>query len=138
VEDTKWNEQTKIGKFIEGLHPSIINKIYSADTFPTLLTEAQEKAMQYGQRQEAQQMIKRHFSFQPRGPPASAPLGSRENPIEVNTLSMEERRRLDEEGKCYLCKQQGHFAIECPNRNRNQSNYRGRGYNRGGFKGRGG
>ena len=38
------------------------------------------------------------------------------NAMNVDVLSMEERRRLMKEGKCFQCKKSRHLAKDCPNK----------------------
>lgn len=56
------------------------------------------------------------FISPPQGYPAPAPPSSAGDPMDtsVNALSMTERRKLREEGKCFKCRSLGHRAANCP------------------------
>lgn len=48
-----------------------------------------------------------------RFPTSSKGSGSRSDPIEIDALTVEQRK-LMQEGKCFYCKEQGHISRECP------------------------
>ena len=126
-----WNESTEMDVYRRGLNSDIRRDLIRMDKKATTLKDLQEKALEFGQDAELEQFYNKGVTF--RSNPASEPLGSRHNPIEINAyqrLSPEEYQKRRDSNSCLACGQQGHYARNCPNTPNP-------GPSRGGFRGRG-
>jgi hypothetical protein len=116
--DSQLDDVAQTQAYMNGLNDAIHDKIISMEKVPTKLKELQEKAIEFGLRQ--QQLRSRSygsssFNWRDRN---EKPMGTKENPIHVERkdftqLTDTEKDQLRQERKCFYCKKPGHIARNC-------------------------
>ena len=112
------DDKALIEYFMEGIHTSILAKIFALDPVPTTIKDWYEKASrfdaQYRRFQEIAGRKKGTMPFQKK--PANTPryVHSHDpNAIDIDRLSTEERECHLKERRCFNCHRPGHLARDC-------------------------
>ena len=112
--------------FMEGLKPSILDKIYALEKIPSTIdgwyTHATRVDNQWHRAQEIKARskgttplkVKKTNHFTPRYTNTPDP-----NAMDIDRLTMEERTEHMKKGLCFDCHQPGHVGKDCPNKKKN-------------------
>ena len=120
------NEANLILQFKRALRPNLLRQILSHTPLPDTIKGWYDLASTLDAQQRG---VGTHYEPTGRGS------GRLDEPMDIDRMSQEERKRHVEGGLCFRCHKKGHLSRDCPNKGRQQRGSDGRG-NRGDAKAR--
>jgi len=116
--------------FMEGIHTSILSKIFALDKIPTTIREWYDKTSQFdAQYRRFQEISSRNKGFTPQERKTNAPwyIHSPHDPnaMDIDRLTTEDRELCMKECRCFNCCKIGHNARDCCSKNTKGGQYQG-------------
>jgi hypothetical protein len=113
-------DKSLIEYFMEGLHPRILEKIYSVEKVPTTIAKWYELATRFDAqyhrvreiqgRRKGSTFTNQRKTFAPR---YAAQTHRDPNAMDIDRLSTDERQKHMDENRCFNCHRIGHRAKDC-------------------------
>ena len=122
----KQNEANLILQFKRALRPNLLRQILSHTPLPITIQGWYDLASTLDAQQRG---VGTHYEPTGRGS------GRLDEPMDIDRMSQEERKRHVEGGLCFRCHKKGHLSRDCPNKGKPQQGGNNRG-NRGDVKAR--
>jgi len=115
---------------MEGIHTSILSKIFALDKIPTTIKEWYDKTSRFdAQYRRFQEISSRNKGFTPQARKTNAPryIHSPRDPnaMDIDHLTTEDRELCMKERQCFNCRKIGHNARDCCSKNTEGSQYQG-------------
>ena len=116
------DDKALIEYFMEGIHTSILAKIFALDKVPTTVAAWYEKASRFdAQYRRFQEISGRKKGFTPQNRKSNTPRyvqsSSDPNAMDIDRLTTEEREQHMKERRCFNCHKIGHNARDCRSKN---------------------
>jgi len=128
VSQTKITDDlTLIDAYRDAIKPQLARQVLMMETVPTTITTWYEKAATFDN--NYCHLTNQIGKFKAKGsshkPSFKFKMAEKDpNTMDIDTLSPQEQKGLKEQGRCFFCKEKGHYARNCPKR---ATTYRGRG-----------
>jgi len=124
------DDKALVEYFMEGIHTSILSKIFALNKIPTSIQEWYDKAFWFDtQYQRFQEISSQNNGFTPQTRKTNTPwyVHSPHNPnaMDINRLTTEDRELCMKECWCFNCRKIGHNARDCRSKNTEGIQYQG-------------
>jgi len=120
VSQTKITDDlTLIDAYRDAIKPQIARQVLMMETVPTTIAAWYEKAATFDNnyRRLTNQIGKFKAKGSSHKPSFKFKMAERDpNAMDIDALSPQEQKGLKEQGRCFFCKEKGHYARNCPKR----------------------
>ena len=115
---------------MEGIHTSILSKIFTLNKIPTTIREWYDKTSQFdAQYQRFQEISSQNKGFTPQARNTNTPCNIHSprdpNTMDIDRLTTEDRELCMKEHRCFNCRKIRHNARDCRSKNTEGSQYQG-------------
>ena len=118
VSQTKITDDlTLVDAYRDVIKPQIAHQILMMENIPTTINDWYEKAATFDN--NYRRLTKQIRKFKPKSSSHNFKFKTAEkdpNAMDIDALCPQEQKGLKEQGRCFFCKEKGHYARNCPKR----------------------
>ncbi|KAF6742681.1 hypothetical protein DFP72DRAFT_830182 [Ephemerocybe angulata] len=119
AKDAEYDDEYLVYKYQQGLKEALRSRCMGTWPTPETLEEWKERAMKFDKVYRRDQEWKKDSAPTYRPQPKVTIPRRDPNAMEIDSITIEERKQLMSEGKCFYCREKGHMSRACPKKNQN-------------------